>query len=217
MACPTKWIIPSNPASTQEASSDPSQCSPCSTNRVTHAYLQSQVCATALKRQCTMHLDCKVSRLWCRHIVMHACRLCSLMGTAFADLEAAAQGMTFVHSHNSRPSVSLDNFAKVVTRFLVSTVVSLFLACPGILLNNIHDAACLYDCSEVVGCVLNLQQKQWFSQSAATPYVAVGRDTLDFVETVQCHFTSRVFKIAKARLRTHLSSTTSQASCMLSL
>ncbi len=78
----------------------------------------------------------------------------------FADVEATAQGMAFVHSHNSRPSVSLNNFAQMVTRSLVSTVVLLLLACPGILLDNIHDAACLYDCSEVVWCVLNLQQKQ---------------------------------------------------------
>ncbi len=104
--------------------------------------------------------DCKLSKLGCKYIVMHACRLCSLMGAAFADVEAAAQGMTFVHSHNSRPSVSFDNFAKMVTRSLVSTVVSLLLACPRILLDNIHDAACFYDCSELVWCVLNLQQKQ---------------------------------------------------------
>ena len=82
------------------------------------------------------------------------------MDAAFADVEAAAQGVTFVHSHNSRPSVSFDNFAKVMTRSLVSTVVLLLLACPRILLNNIHDTACLYDSSEVVWCVLNLQQRQ---------------------------------------------------------
>ena len=93
------------------------------------------------------------------------------MGAAFADVEAAAQGMTIVHSHNSRPAVSLDDFAKMVTRSLVSTVVSLFLACPRILLNNIHDAACLYDCPEVVWRVLNLQQKWAFSQSDTKPSV----------------------------------------------
>ncbi len=79
------------------------------------------------------------------------------MDTAFADVEAAAaQGMAFVHSHNSRPSVCFDNFAQMVTRSLVSAVMSLLLACPRILLNNIHDATCLYDCSKMIWCVLNL-------------------------------------------------------------
>ena len=91
---------------------------------------------------------------------MHACRLCSLLDAAVADVQAAAQGMTLVHSHDSRPSVSFDNFAHMVTRPFVSAVVSLLLACPRILLDNIHDAACLYDGPEVVWCVLNLQQKQ---------------------------------------------------------
>ncbi len=104
-------------------------------------------------------LDCKLSKLGCKYIVMHACRLCSLLSAAFADVQAAAQGTIFVHSHNSRPSVSLDNFAQMVTGSLVSTVVSLLLACPRVLLDNIHDAACLYDCSEMVWYVLNLQQE----------------------------------------------------------
>ena len=122
------------------------------------AYLQIKGVRHSFEATVYHASDCKVSKLGCKYIVMHACRLCSLVDAAFADVEAGAQGMTLLHSHDSRPSVSLDNFAKVVTRFLVSTVVSLFLACPGILLNNIHDAACLYDGPEVVWCVLNLQQ-----------------------------------------------------------
>lgn len=46
----------------------------------------------------------------------------------------------------------------VVTAPLVPSAVPLLVAIPGILLNDIHNAACLDDCSEIVWSVFYLQE-----------------------------------------------------------
>ena len=62
-----------------------------------------------------------------------------------------------MHSLDGWSLVSFDNFAIVMTSSFVSPAVTLFLACPGILLDYIHDPTCLDDCSEELWVVFYLQ------------------------------------------------------------